>query len=38
VLDSRRLGNAVMVSTKSVKERQNAEVRPGRPRKELTAV
>jgi excisionase family DNA binding protein len=38
VLDSRRLGNAVMVSTKSVKERQNAEVRPGRPKEKLTAV
>ena len=30
VLDSRNLGNAVMVNAKSVGERQNAEVRPGR--------
>lgn len=38
VLDSRKLGNSVMVSTKSVRERQNAEVRPGRPRKECAVV
>ena len=38
VLDSRKLGNAVMVSAKSVKERQNAEVRLGRPKGKLTAV
>ena len=38
VLDSRKLGNAVMVSTRSVRERQNEEVRSGRPKKELASV
>ena len=37
VLDSRKLGNAVMVNAKSVGERQNAEVRPRRPKGKLTA-
>ena len=38
VFDSRKLGSSVMVSAKSVRERQNAEVRPGRPKKELASV
>ena len=38
VRDSRKLGKAVMLSTRSVRERQDAEVGPGRPKKTLRMI
>lgn len=38
VLESHKLGSSVMVYTDSVRKRQNADVRSGRPKKELATV